>query len=414
MAKKKRKNKYTADGFVNIQKGLATAKDHQGKTHYRRSKYFNYNELSTLYSTNWLAANVVDVPVEDSLRNWREITSNNSEKIMQEEKRLGLQKAIEKAEKWALVFGGAAIVIISDDGELHEPFNINAMSRNGLKRLVVLDRYNLIAQQPNMDILAENYGEPEFYQVAIGGQTVHHSRVIRFDGIEPTIEEKKRNNYWGNSIYEKLYDAISNSQTSTQLINGLLYESNIDVYKIKGLNSLVAQGQDELVVKRIQMAHELKSTVNGIVLDSEDDFVKKGNTFAGLAEIDDKFLQKVAGARGVPVTKLLGISPGGLNATGESDIRNYYDKLSSIQESKYTPKLKKLDEIITASLFGSTQEVEFEWNTLWQMNDKDKAAVELSNAQRDVAYVNAGILTDDEIRPGLRELYTLEDDEEEI
>jgi len=403
------KKKLSLDGFVNIQKGLGTAKDAQGHSRYTRSKIFNNVELSTLYSTNWLANSVVDVPVEDSLRNWREITSNNAEEIYKEEKRLNLRKTFEKAEKWAKVFGGAAIIIVSDDDTLDKPLNINALSINGIKRLVALDRYNLISDAPNTNILSERYGESEYYTVARGGEKVHYTRVVRFDGEESTIEEHTRNNYWGNSIYEKLFAPIENSQTSTQLINGLLYESNIDVYKIKGLNQLVANGQDALVVKRIQMAHDLKSTVNGVVLDADDDFIKNGNTFAGLADIDDKMLQKVSGASHIPVTKLLGIAPSGLNSTGESDLRNYYDNLSTIQESKYSPKLKFFDDLMTASIFGKVQEVEYNWASLWQKSDKENADIRLINAQVDNLYLNNGVLEDDEVRSTLGDYYELND-----
>ena len=402
-----KKKKLSLDGFVNIQKGLGTAKDAQGRSKYSRTKLFTNTELNILYSTNWLANSVVDVPVEDSLRNWREITSNNAEEIEKEEKRLNLRKSFEIAEKWAKVFGGAAIVIVSDDDTLDKPLNINALSIGGVKRLVVLDRYNLIADTPNTNILSDRYGESELYTVARGGEKVHYTRVMRFDGEESTIEERTRNNYWGNSIYEKLYAPIENSQSSTQLINGLLYESNIDVYKIKGLNQLVANGQDALVVKRIQMAHELKSTVNGIVLDADDDFVKNGNTFAGLADIDDKMLQKVSGASHIPVTKLLGIAPSGLNSTGESDLRNYYDNLSTIQESKYSPKLKFFDDLMTMSVFGKVQEVDYEWASLWQKSDKETSDTRLVKAQTDNIYLNNGVLEDDEVRSTLGEYYEL-------
>jgi hypothetical protein len=43
-------------------------------------------------------------------------------------------------------------------------------------------------------------------------------------------------------------------------------------------------------------------------------------------------LEFIAAINRTPAVKLLGISPSGFNATGESDIRNYYDHIKSKQE----------------------------------------------------------------------------------
>ena len=43
-------------------------------------------------------------------------------------------------------------------------------------------------------------------------------------------------------------------------------------------------------------------------------------------------LEILAALNRTPAVKLLGISPSGFNATGESDIRNYYDYITSQQE----------------------------------------------------------------------------------
>ncbi|MFQ8761936.1 MAG: anti-CBASS protein Acb1 family protein [Intestinimonas sp.] len=50
----------------------------------------------------------------------------------------------------------------------------------------------------------------------------------------------------------------------------------------------------------------------------------------------------LSGASRIPVTKLFGRSPAGMNATGESDLRNYYDYVDTLREAKLRPILEKL------------------------------------------------------------------------
>jgi hypothetical protein len=148
---------------------------------------------------------------------------------------------------------------------------------------------------------------------------------------------------------------------------------------------MVGENQEEKVIKRLAVAHNSKSYINAIVLDKEDVYQKKSNSFAQLPEIDDRFMQKVAGASGIPVTKFVGIAPAGMNATGESDMRNYYDMVAAYQETEWMPKLRHLDEIIAKSI-GYTGSLEFEFVPLQQLSESEQADVDLKVAQRDKNY----------------------------
>lgn len=64
------------------------------------------------------------------------------------------------------------------------------------------------------------------------------------------------------------------------------------------------------------------------IIDKDDDFSTHQYTFSGLSDVYQQFIMPdISGAAGIPVTRLFGRSPAGLNATGESDLQNYYDKI---------------------------------------------------------------------------------------
>jgi hypothetical protein len=121
------------------------------------------------------------------------------------------------------------------------------------------------------------------------------------------------------------------------------------------------------------------------------------------------YLMIAAGAADIPATRLLGRSPEGMNATGESDMRNYYDRLQADQKVRIQPALSRLDEVLLRSVFGSRDEdIYYEWKPLWQLDDVQKAAVGLQKSQAHKIDVDNGLLNPDVLRQA-RENQLIED-----
>lgn len=401
--------KIVKDGFKNVMKGLGTSKDPREQVTYQQGMMITQVTANNLYVYNWLAAKVVDVPIDDATRKWRNLLIPDADKKKEIEdalKEFDVKGNINLASKWARVFGGSVILAIIEGDDQEDPLDIEKIKPDTLKNFIVLDRYNIYPDIINRDILSDNFGKPEYYTVSRGGQRIHHTRLVKFEGVTPTIMELERENYWGNSIFTKIYEPISDSQITSQSINNLVYESNVDVYRINGFNALVAEGSDDIVVKRLKLASEMKSIINGIALDKEDEYDKKTNTFTQLPEIDDRAMQKVSGASNIPMTKLLGISPSGMNATGESDLLNYYDYVQAIQENDLRPKIDWMDSIIVASSSLSNEPFEYEFKPLKQLTEVEQATVDYQNAQRDQLYLDQDIVEASDVLAELAETGT--------
>jgi len=398
--------KLVKDGFKNIMKGLGTSKDPRNSVTYEMGLRITQVTANNLYVYNWLAAKVVDIPVDDATKKWRNILIADAEQKKEIEKALkdfDVKGKVSLASKWARVFGGSVILAIIEGDDQEEPLVIENIKEGSLKNFIVLDRYNIYPEEINRNILSANFGKPEYYMVSRSGQRIHHTRLVKLIGDITTLMELEQQNYWGNSIFTTLFEPISDSQIVSQSINDLIYESNIDVYKINGLNALIAEGRDDLVIKRLKLAHEMKSIINGIALDKEDEYDKKTNSFMQLPQIDDRFIQKVAGASNIPVTRLLGISPAGQNATGESDMLNYYDSVQSLQENKLRPPIDWMDRIILAATIPNTEEFEYEFKPLKQLTEIEQADVDNKNAQRDQIYLDQDIIEPSDVLAELAE-----------
>jgi uncharacterized protein len=121
------------------------------------------------------------------------------------------------------------------------------------------------------------------------------------------------------------------------------------------------------------------------------------------------YLLLACGAADIPATRIYGREPAGQNATGESDVRNYYDRLSSEQAVKITPTLTPLDEVLIRSTFGERDpDIYYQWNPLWQMDEDQKSQIALRKAQAHKIDVDAGLIHPLALRTG-RENQLIED-----
>jgi len=395
---------FVKDGFKNIMKGLGGSKDPRNQVTYQKGLRITQVTANNLYVYNWLAAKCVDIPIDDATRKWRNLLIPDADKKKEIEdalKKYDVKGKINIASKWARVFGGAVILAIIEGDDQEDPLIIERIKPESLKSFIVLDRYNIYPDEINRNILSENFGKPEFYTVSRSGQKIHQSRLYKLSGDLTTIMEFEQQNYWGNSIFTTLFEPISDSQVVSQSINNLIYESNVDVYRINGLHQLMAEGNDELVIKKLKLTHEMKGVINGIALDKEDEYDKKTNTFTTLPDIDDRFVQKVSGASNIPVTKLVGISPSGMNATGESDLLNYDDSVQSIQENDMRPAADWMDSIVVASL--KLEPFEYEFKPLKQLTEIEQSDVDLKTAQRDQIYLDQDIVESSDVIAELAE-----------
>jgi hypothetical protein len=89
----------------------------------------------------------------------------------------------------------------------------------------------------------------------------------------------------------------------------------------------------------------------------------------------------VSADTGYPITRLFGVSPAGMNATGESDMRNYYDKVRSRQQRVLKPMLLRVVQII--SEWQKLPEPFIEFRPLKQMSEKEQAELEKLLADKD-------------------------------
>lgn len=316
------------------------------------------NLLAEMYTEWGLIQTLVDQPVDDAFRaGWQTKTAVlSAEEIEQLEnfiEKNHVVYAIKQALKWARLYGGGGVLIITDEDPT-TPFDPRKLKPDSPLEFRGVDLWELypetVTRAGNMKI------DPgtEFYYYY--GNKVHRSRVLQTIGKEAPSPIRPRLLGWGMSEVEKVVRSINQYLKNQDLVFELLDEAKIDVFKIQGLNEALSTDVSTAdVSNRIQQANMIKSFLNAITMDTDDDYVQKQLSFAGLPDILKEIRIGVACDLKIPVTKLFGTSVGGMGS-GEDEIENYNSMLEGEIRAKSKYIVLQVLEICCQKLFGEAPE----------------------------------------------------------
>jgi phage-related protein (TIGR01555 family) len=314
--------------------------------------------LNQAYVEFGLVQTIVDVPVDDGLRGGVEIKSkqldeDEIEKLQSELDRDDDINTAGQAAKWNRLFGGAGILIITDQDPETE-LDVTAIGPDTPLQFKAVDMWELFWDQQNVEGGLNLEGEQtdfEFYSYY--SQNLHKSRVMMLKGMVAPSFIRPRLRGWGFSVVEALVRSINQYLKATNLSYEVLDEFKLDVYKIKNLVSTLLQPNGVTKVReRVALANQQKNYNHAVVMDGEDEFDHKQLSFSGLAEAMDGIRMQVAADMRMPITKLFGTSQSKGFATDQNDMEVYNSMVESQVRSKLKYNIIRMIEIKCQKLFG--------------------------------------------------------------
>ncbi len=383
--------KFTADSFQNFAARVGLGAGSQNDQSTYGFNYLSRNRLllEAMYRSSWVVGQVVDVVADDMTRDGITLRGMESpedvEEINQELDRLQIWDKLSDTIKWSRLYGGALGVMLIDGQNVSTPLNVNTVGKDQFKGLLVLDRWMVV---PDLqDLVTEygpDYGKPKFYDVitdSVGlcNQRIHYSRVIRMDGVSLPYWQSITENLWGQSVIERLEDRLTIFDSATMGAGQLVYKAHLRTYKVEKLREIIATGGRayDALVKQIQQIRQWQSNEGMTLMDAKDAFETHQYSFTGLDTLLLQFGQQISGATQIPLVRLFGQSPAGLNATGESDLANYYDNINQQQERRLRTPLHTLLAVVSMSVLGRPlpKTFRFDFASLWQIDDEQKANI---------------------------------------
>lgn len=377
----------------------------------------DFNMLNALYRENWIIRRIIDTIPSDMLKNGFTLTTELEPDLLKnfdrELRQTQLIEKLRKGLKWGRLYGGAlGVMLIQGQGDdLSLPLDLDLVMPGDFAGLMILDRWNGVSPSGEMvdDIRDPEYGFPKYYNITdpVDGTMVqiHHSRCVRFIGNDLPYWEELSEVMWGASIVESVFDELKKRDNVSWNIAQLTFMANMRILKMNDLGQLLAStdstSQQELY-RTIQAQNVLMNNMGLMVMDAADSIESHQYTFGGLAECYQQFIMDIAGAAEIPVTRLFGRSPSGLNATGESDLQNYYEMIAEKQETYLRPVFSKLLPVICMSVFGAVpDDLDFEFDPVAEPSDEQRADLAKTGTDIVVSAVGAGLVSP---RTGLKEL----------
>ncbi len=351
----------------------------------------NYQLLTSLYRDNWIVQNIIATIPNDMIRKWYEIRSGIPPEYMEQmsrlERRTQIRKKLLLGMYWGRLYGGAAgILLIKGQNDLSQPLDLDTVMPGSFLGMQILDRWNGV--YPEGELVTDpgdpDFGLPAYYTIRDDetgrmAARVHHSRVIRFIGRELPWMEQVTELYWGESEIEAVYSEVVRRDNVAGNIAALTFRANINYMETEGLDQLLGTANTEMQRRfwNLMAAQSvMESNFGTRVINKGDAIHNTQYTFTGLPDVYDRVMMDVAGAARTPVTKLFGRSPAGLNATGESDMQNYYDYIDGLRETELRGIIERLLPVMAMSAWGEIPDsLDIDFPPMWTPDAREIAEI---------------------------------------
>ena len=363
------------------------------------TSFIGYGALQQIAQNGMIRACVQTV-ADDITREWIEVKGGDGtpqedvcrlEDLL--ESKYHLKELFHSVAATVGYMGGAFIFIDTgaESADLSLPLRISSlsaeMSEGMALRFTLVDPVNVTPGDYNAsNPLRPDYMRPKCWWVL--GQKVHASRMISVFDNPPPLLLRPSYNFLGIPQAQILWDYVLHWNECRIYTANLLKKVSLLVFKTDVTGALSTAGGVQAIDTKMQMLGRYRDNDSVAVCDKTDEDIANVQTsIAGCTDIVRQSLEMIAAINRTPAVKLLGISPSGFNATGESDLKNYYDHIRTKQETLRPAVEQCLKAIEIAETGKIDPSITFDFRLLGTDNDSAKAM----NAQTRINTLGAAL-----------------------
>lgn len=237
----------------------------------------------------------------------------------------------------------------------------------------------------------------------VQGKPIHRSRLLTFVGREVPDLLKSAYAFGGLAMTQMARPYVANWLRTREDVSDLIAQFSVSGVKGMDLTNLLAAGAVENLQNRVDMFVAMRDNRGFMALNQNEEFFNVSTPLGTLDKLQAQAQEQIASICGIPLVKLLGVTPSGLNASSDGEVRVFYDFIHAYQEKLFGENLKRVLAFVQLSEFGDVDEdVGFEFEPLWQMGEKEKADVALTRAQ--AIMTTEPVLNSDVVLRELREI----------
>ncbi len=359
---------------------------------------------------------IVEVIATEMTRKWIRLTSKDksadSDKIKEieaEMERLNVRAAFRKVAEQDGFFGrGHLFINLGDDeqnatelassiGNGSDKASQRKVGKGSLKAITPVEAtWTYPSDYNSINPLRPDWYRPDVWFVM--GTRVHHTRLLTFIGREVPDMLKPAYFFGGLSLTQMAKPYVDNWLQTRQSVNDII--TSFTTWVLKTNMAAQIQKGGEALYNRAEIFNELRNNRGLMMVDkNEEDFANVAVALSDLDKLQAQSQEHMASVSGIPLVKLLGIQPAGLNASSDGEIRVFYDWVHAYQEALYHTNLTKVLQIIQLSLYGKIDDdIGFEFETLWDTDEREKAEIEKLKAETGQVLIDAGVVSPDDER----------------
>jgi phage-related protein (TIGR01555 family) len=395
-----------ADGYENTLSGLTGGRANANV--FVAPPKLSEGQLKSLYDGNWLARRIVDALPTQALR----------KPLVADQEKLAPFHKVNNDNRYpggvarhglsmGRLCGGAVIVlgVVNSGAALEAPLPVdkdgNPTNAGDVAFLEVLTRFDLdSASRYDTPDDPTKHKRTEIWKVTKGrlkDLKIHESRMIFCEGLaKANLTDDQEDLDWPwLSVIQPINEILGNYGISWTAVSHLIQEASIGWLKLKGLTEMLTSEDKKEVDARMTLMSTGRNVSKTVFLEAGDDagngeeYGRTDVSFAGLPDLMREITLVVTGAAGIPYQVLLGDTPSGLNATGDSTMRQWYDDVEA-----YRGTVKpKIDRIFAATKVA----IEWEWPSLWSPTAAEAAELRLKNFQADQLLFTMGVVEPEHI-----------------
>lgn len=411
------------DGFRNTATGVGTTRSKNAFGGYVEDDLLDFYTLENLFAGNDLAAVIVSKIVEDSLRAKFSFECQDSSpeddgeeirKVFDLWDALDATTKLKQAAIFARLKGGAGVIlVVRGGGRLSSPLDDEKVTE--VVDLIPWDAEDMQAASWYPDGSIETY---LWHPAPQEGPTpapmiVHESRLISFPGALTTARGRRKNKGWDHSVLQRVYAALKSFDGMFGSTDAMFSDASQRVFTLQGFLQALAEadgsGQAD-VQTRLQVMDIMSSVSKAIFLDAGDETgvgreeftVVERPTLAQLDGVMQQYLIRLAAAARMPLTVLLGMSPAGMDATGESDMILYFNTVDVYRQDVLTPRFMRLARMLARQAGVDIADWKIAWPELARPKPLDVANAEKVAIDSLVALVAQDIMLPEEAAMNLK------------
>lgn len=364
---------------------------------------------------------IVETIATEMTRKWIRLVNRKGDEKTQDRidllndalERFNVRDAFRKAAEGDGFFGRGHLYIALDGDQIgeelkspigngHDAASKQKVRQGKLLRIQPIEAVWAYPQAYNTDSpLSADWYVPQIWYVQ--GKPIHRSRLLTFVGREVPDLLKSAYAFGGLAMTQMARPYVANWLRTREDVSDLIASFSVSGVKGMKLADMIASGGTDAVLARIDMFNNARDNRGFMALDGEEDFFNVSTSLATLDKLQAQAQEQIASVCGIPLVKLLGVTPSGLNASSDGEVRVFYDFIHAYQEKLFGENLKRVIGFVQLSEFGEVDEdIGFEFEPLWQMSETEKADVALKRAQ--AIMVAEPVLPSDVVLRELREM----------